>query len=70
MMNKNISELPIPFDKKFGTQIEEVYTSVPSPMRALLGSIGGCSPYLYNLLIEYKDWLIERIHNENRDIIR
>ena len=70
MMNKNISEFPIPFDKKFGTQIEEVYNSVPGPMRALLGSIGGCSPYLYNLLIEYKDWLIERIHNENRDIIR
>ena len=70
MVKININDCPIPFDKKFGSQIEEVYISLPKPMRVLLGGIGGCSPYLYNLLIEYKDWLIERLNNKNTDIIQ
>ena len=70
MVKTNINDCPIPFDEKFGAKIEEVYISLPKPMRVLLGGIGGCSPYLYNLLIEYKDWLIERLNSRNMDIIQ
>jgi len=35
----------------------------------LLGGIGGCSPYLYDLLIEHEDWLTKRLSTKNLDII-
>ena len=62
-------EPPLPFDIKFGNEIKEVYGSLSNELGVLLGGIGGCSPYLYNLLIEHENWLTKRLSIKNFDII-
>jgi glutamate-ammonia-ligase adenylyltransferase len=69
MVKTKMMEPPLPFDIKFGNEIKEVYGSLSNELGVLLGGIGGCSPYLYNLLIEHENWLTKRLSIKNFDII-
>lgn len=69
MVKTKMMKPPLPFDSKFGNQIKEIYGTLPNELGVLLGGIGGCSPYLYDLLIEHEDWLTKRLSTKNLDII-
>jgi [glutamine synthetase] adenylyltransferase / [glutamine synthetase]-adenylyl-L-tyrosine phosphorylase len=64
--NKNF---PRPFNKKSGIEVANFYQELPSEFKKLITGIAGCSPYLKDLLIKYRNWLFERLSNDPSSII-
>ncbi len=69
MIKTDNTGFPIPYDSKFALEIHSIYDCLPKHLRVLLGGIGGCSPYLFNLLIDNKDWVIEKFSTDCTDVI-
>ena len=60
---------PIPFNRISGVEVVSLYQGLPDEIQRLILGMAGCSPYLKNLLIKYKNWLTQRISNNSISII-
>ena len=68
-LKNNTRNFPIPFNKKSGIEVANLYQELPSEFKKLITGIAGCSPYLKDLLIKYRNWLFERLSNDPSSII-
>ena len=59
----------MPFSKKSGIEVANLYQELPSEFRKVITGIAGCSPYLKDLLIKYRNWLFERLSSDPSSII-
>ena len=68
-LKNNTKNLPMPFNKKSGIEVANLYQELPREFKKLITGIAGCSPYLKGLLIKYRNWLVERLSNDPSSII-
>ena len=59
-----INKVPTPFNKEAGEAIALLFSSQPNKINQLIRGVGGCSPYLKDLLeIEY-DWVLSALDSQ------
>ena len=52
-----LTRCPIPFDADRGRDAVSAFADLPPELRALIEGVGGCSPYLSELLRKEAEWI-------------
>ena len=62
IFTRPIQQIPLPCNKAFAQEVQELYHELPADTREVLIGIAGSSPYLHGLLLRHADWLTATMH--------